>query len=107
MIYRGLLEVNYEPELIQNFPLNLILVLIPEWFLALNHESNGKVILIREVGIGLFSTFEYNHLTIYVRPWLILPAAKNDNPDIAEFIGRGDLNIIYTKREYRFVYWNP
>jgi phospholipase A1 len=32
MIYRGLLEVNYEPELILNFPLNLIfLVLIPEW----------------------------------------------------------------------------
>jgi phospholipase A1 len=28
---------------------------------------------------------------------IILPAAKNDNPDIAEFIGRGDLNIIYTK----------
>jgi outer membrane phospholipase A len=47
--------VNYEPELILNFP-NLIFGLNTRMVgLALNHESNGKVILIREVGIGYFS----------------------------------------------------
>jgi phospholipase A1 len=94
-------EVNYEPELILNFPVKFKLFGLNTRMvgLALNHESNGKSDpYSRSWNRVIFHAgFEYNHLTIYVRPWLILPAAKNDNPDIAEFIGRGDVNIIYTK----------
>jgi outer membrane phospholipase A len=47
MIYAAFREVNYEPELILNFLLNLIFWSNTRMVgLALNHESNG-VILIR------------------------------------------------------------
>jgi phospholipase A1 len=90
--------VNYEPELILNFPLNLNFGLNTRMVgLALNHESNEKSDpYSRREWVIFHAGFEYNHLTIYA-DHIILPAAKNDNPDIAEFIGRGDVNIIYTK----------
>lgn len=94
-------EVNYEPEVIVNFPVkfNFLGVKTRMVGVALNHESNGKSDpYSRSWNRVIFHAgFEYNNVTVYVRPWFILPAAKNDNPDIGEFIGRGDVNIIYAK----------
>jgi phospholipase A1 len=49
---------------------------------ALNHESNGKVILFRSWNrIILHAGFERKNWTVY-RPWFRMPAAIDDNPDI-------------------------
>jgi phospholipase A1 len=64
---------------------------------ALNHESNGKAILFRSWNrIILHAGFERKNWTVYLRPWFRM-AAIDDNPDISEYIGRGDVNIIYVK----------
>ncbi|MBP2282418.1 phospholipase A1 [Flavobacterium sp. CG_23.5] len=94
-------EVNYEPELILNFPVKFKLFGFNTRMIgmAVNHQSNGKSDPFSRSWnrVILHAGFERNNWSIYVRPWFILPAAKNDNPDIAEYIGRGDLNIIYAK----------
>lgn len=53
--------------------------------MAIHHESNGKSDLYSRSWnrIIFHAGFENNHLSIYSGPWLILSAAKNDNPDIA------------------------
>lgn len=94
-------EVNYEPELILNFPVkfNLFGFKTRMVGVALNHESNGKSDPFSRSWnrIILHAGFERNNWTVYVRPWFRLPAAIDDNPDIAEYVGRGDVNVIYTK----------
>jgi phospholipase A1 len=56
---------------------------------ALNHESNGKVILFRSwIELYCMQDLNVNNWTVYVRPWFRMPAAIDDNPDIAEYVGR-------------------
>ncbi|SEA40564.1 phospholipase A1 [Flavobacterium gillisiae] len=94
-------EVNYEPELILNFPVkfNLFGFKARMVGVALNHESNGKSDPFSRSWnrIILHAGFERNNWTVYVRPWFRVPDAIDDNPDISEYVGRGDVNVIYTK----------
>jgi hypothetical protein len=62
---------------------------------ALNHESNGKVILSRSWNrIILHAGFERKNWTVYLRPWFRMPAAIDDNPDISEYRkGRRECNL--------------
>jgi phospholipase A1 len=94
-------EVNYEPELILNFPVkfNLFGFKARMVGVALNHESNGKSDPFSRSWnrIILHAGFERKNWTVYLRPWFHMPAAIDDNPDISGYIGRGDVNIIYVK----------
>ncbi|MDC8773013.1 phospholipase A [Roseateles albus] len=98
-ISRPFRETNYEPEMIFN--------VVTDWNLlgwtgrtaglALNHQSNGRAQplsrswnrLIAHVGL------EHGDWSIQLRPWMRLSetADKDDNPDILDHMGRGDLTI--------------
>jgi phospholipase A1 len=89
-------EVNYEPELILNFPVKFNLFGFKARMVgALNHESNGKAILSRSWNrIILHAGFERKNWTVYLRPWFRMPAAIDDNPDISEYRkGRREYNL--------------
>ena len=94
-------EVNHEPELILNFPINFKLFGFKTRMVgvALNHQSNGKSDpFSRSWNRVIFHAgFERKNWTIYVRPWFRTPDSIDDNPGILDYIGRGDLNVIYTK----------
>ena len=94
-------EVNYEPELILNFPVKFRIFGFKTRMVgvALNHESNGKSNpFSRSWNRVIFHAgFERKNWTIYVRPWIRTPDSIDDNPDILEYVGRGDLNVIYSK----------
>jgi phospholipase A1 len=94
-------EVNYEPELILNIPVtfNFLGFKARMVGVAINHQSNGKSEpFSRSWNRVIFHAgLERKNWTIYVRPWVRLPAERDDNPDIAEYVGRGDVNVIYTK----------
>ncbi len=94
-------EVNYEPELILNFPVkfNLFGFKARMMGVALNHESNGKSDPFSRSWnrIILHAGFERKNWTVYLRPWFRMPATIDDNPDISEYVGRGDVNVIYVK----------
>ena len=94
-------EINYEPELILNVPLNFKVFGFRARMagVAFNHQSNGKSLPFSRSWnrIIFHAGFERKNWTVYARPWFRLRSSKDDNPDIAKYIGRGDLNVIYTR----------
>lgn len=99
-------EVNYEPELILNIPVRFNLFGFKTRMIgvAFNHQSNGKSEPFSRSWnrVILHAGLERKNWTIYVRPWFRIPSDKDDNPDISEYVGRGDVNIIYTKNSNIF-----
>ncbi len=94
-------EINYEPEIILNFPLNFKIFGFKTRMLgtSFNHESNGKGFPNTRSWnrVILFAGFERENWNIYIRPWYVIPESKGDNPDISDYVGNGDLTIIYSK----------
>lgn len=101
-------EINYEPEVIFNYPLDFKFLGFNMRMagVAFNHESNGKGLpFSRSWNRIIFHLgFDRDNWSVYVRPWLRLRSKKDDNPDIAEYIGRGDINIIYTNNKSIFTF---
>lgn len=94
-------EVNYEPEIILNFPVKFRLLGFKTRMVgvAFNHESNGKSDpFSRSWNRVIFHAgFERRNWSAYIRSWIRIPDEKDDNPDILGYMGRGDLNLIYAK----------
>lgn len=98
-VSRPFRETNYEPELIAVLPLQQ-----PLWggtvrmaSLAINHQSNGRSLPFSRswnrwiAGVA----WERDDWTVELRPWWRLPEAapEDDNPDIRDHVGRGELLV--------------
>lgn len=103
-ISRPFRETNYEPELIAAFRPPAIEV--GGWTarlasVSLNHQSNGRADpLSRSWNRVIFSAgFDRKDWAVLIRPWFRLDEdfAEDNNPDIEDFVGRGDASIIYAK----------
>ncbi|MEO8938862.1 MAG: phospholipase A [Burkholderiaceae bacterium] len=93
-------ETDYEPEVIYSAPTHYSLFGLHGKLvgLSLTHQSNGRDLpqsrswnrVIGEVGL------ENDDWTLLVRPWLRVreKAEKDDNPDILDYVGRGELIAI-------------
>lgn len=92
-------EINYEPEVILNFPVKFKLFGFKTRMagVAFDHQSNGKSNPFSRSWNRIIFQFgvERGNWSVYVRPWFRLRSIKDDNPDISTYIGRGDLNVIY------------
>jgi len=99
-------ETNYEPELMLVFGTRYRLLGLDGRLVgvALNHQSNGKDLPYsrswnRVIGmVGL----ERHAWTLLVRPWWRLPevAGEEDNPDIEDYVGRGDVLVVRRVRDH-------
>lgn len=101
-------ETNYEPEAILVFNTNYD---IAGWNgrllgIGLNHQSNGQSDPLsrswnRVMG---YVGFERNNWTVMVRPWWRLPEGGTDdnNPDISDYVGRADMQIIHEWKGQEF-----
>ena len=101
-------ETNYEPEATLMFRTNYEMFGLNGRLLGLtfNHQSNGRsdpwsrswnrVML----NVG----FERENFAVMLRPWYRIPEdAKDDNnPDIENYIGRGDLTAFYRYKDQDF-----
>ena len=102
-------EINYEPEIMLNFPVkfNLFGFKVRMAGVSFNHESNGKSIPFSRSWNRMifFAGLERKNWNIYIRPWYVIPESSGDNPDIKEYMGNGDVNIIYSKNKsvYTFI----
>ena len=94
-------ETNYEPELFVSYNPGLSFAGI-DWRLlnvGYNHQSNGRSDpisrswdrAIAEIGI------ERGDFALLVRPWVILDDGGDDNPDIDDYMGWGDVTALYKK----------
>ncbi len=89
-------ETNYEPELIlmlntgNAYGMKLLNI-------GYNHQSNGRSQNMSRSWNRMYMQggWETETLTIMARAWWRIPEdyTQDDNPDIVEYIGRGDLNL--------------
>jgi len=100
-VSRPFRETNYEPE--------AMLAFFPDrtglgwrWRLAalgLNHQSNGQSDPLSRSWNRVYLLFgiERDNVALLVRPWLRLkePYSKDDNPDITDYLGYGDITAVY------------
>jgi phospholipase A1 len=92
-------ETNYEPELILNFATNFSFLGLKTRMLgiAFNHQSNGRAIPLSRSWnrVILHAGFERGKWVVLLRPWLRLPDAEDENPAVADNIGRADATVIF------------
>lgn len=101
-------ETDYEPEAIYTLPVDYSLW---GWKLSMlgasfTHQSNGRALPAsrswnRLVGIA---AFERGDWTVMVRPWIRVHEKnqEDDNPDITNYAGRGELLVIRTYGKQQF-----
>lgn len=104
-ISRPFRELNYEPELIVNFPMkvNLLGIDLRMAGIAFNHQSNGRDLPRSRSWnrIMFHAAFEKDNFQLYLKPWIRIESSdKDDNPAISEYIGRMEANAIYNKNKH-------
>ncbi|GAA5185600.1 phospholipase A [Niveibacterium umoris] len=101
-------ETNYAPELINSWRTSLQMggVKMSLLNLGLVHQSNGRANPLSRSWNRIYAQagFEAGDLAVLVRPWYRLKedADKDDNPDIENYVGRGDLTAIYQYKRQEF-----
>jgi len=108
-ISRPFRETNYSPEVIVSYKPDL------EWGdgwrwrvlnMAFIHQSNGRADPLSRSWNRLYAQFgiEKNDFALYVRPWWRIPesSADDDNPDITDYMGYGDVTAFYKWNNHAF-----
>lgn len=107
-ISRPFRETNYEPEVMMVWRTNYSIL---DWqarllSIGINHQSNGRSLPLSRSWNRVMASvsFEKADWTITVRPWRRIPEAlgQDDNPDISEYLGNGDITLIkrWGKQEF-------
>lgn len=103
---RAFRELNYEPEIILNFPVKIKLFTGDIRFVgvALNHQSNGKDLpLSRSWNRVIFHAgYESDDWQVTFKPWIRLPDDEDENASITKTIGDGELEIGYHYLKHEF-----
>ncbi|MEY6433611.1 phospholipase A [Thioalkalicoccus limnaeus] len=99
-------ETNYQPELILSFKPGLSFGGFHWGLLNLgyNHQSNGRSDpisrswdrIVAEIGI------ERGDFALLIRPWVVISDGGDDNPDIEDYYGHGDITAFYRWRGNSF-----
>ena len=97
-------ELNYEPELLLNFPVKIRIgsAAIRMVGFAFNHQSNGRSLpysrswnrIIFHLGM------EGEHWQLFVRPWIRIDDADDENPKITDFAGRANATFVYRLNDH-------
>ena len=105
-ISRAFREINYEPEIIFRYPIQLKVVggEIKSIGFALNHQSNGRDLpLSRSWNRIIFHIgYEIDDWIITFNPWIRTSDNEDENPNITKFIGNGEINISYNYNRHEF-----
>lgn len=102
-------ETNYEPEAMLTYNPDLALGAGFHWRLfnlGLNHQSNGRSDALSRSWNRVIATFgfETDNFVLLVRPWYRIgeDEGEDDNPDIEDYLGYGDITGIYKWRGHSF-----
>ncbi|RPD85899.1 phospholipase [Luteimonas sp. 100069] len=101
-------ETNYEPEVLAVFRTGYGLP--GGWRgrmvgVGINHQSNGRGDpLSRSWNRVMFNVgFDRENWALMVRPWVrISDGNEDDNPDISEYMGRGDMTLTHVRNGHEF-----
>lgn len=101
-------ETNYEPEVLLVFRNGYSLP--GGWHgrmsaIGINHQSNGRGDPLSRSWNRLMFNFGFDreNWALAARPWVHLKdGSDDDNPDIADYMGRGDLTLMHVRGDHRF-----
>lgn len=99
-------ETNYSPEVFNTWrtDIDVIGTKLRMVNFGLVHQSNGKSGVVSRSWNRLYAQagFERGDLSVLVRPWYRLKEDedRDDNPDIENYVGRGDLIVAYKFGEH-------
>lgn len=100
-------ETNYEPEIfIRNFS-NFALpggLTLAGWSVGINHQSNGRAEPLSRSWNRLLGRLGFvftEDITVMLRMWdrINESSSDDDNPEIEDFLGYGDVRVIWTPDE--------
>jgi phospholipase A1 len=99
-------ETNYQPELFVSYQPDLSFGGF-RWGLlnfGYNHQSNGRSDPISRSWDRLIAEFgiERGDFALLIRPWLVIDDGGDDNPDITDYMGYGDITAVYKWRDHSF-----
>jgi phospholipase A1 len=100
-------ETNYEPEVLLVFRNNYS---IGGWkgrmaAVGINHQSNGRADpFSRSWNRVMFNIgLDRDNWAVTFRPWIrISDGNDDDNPDIEDYMGRGDMTLVHTMGQHQF-----
>ena len=99
LLSRPFRETNYEPEIILNFGTNYNILGFKARMagLSFTHQSNGRAIPLsrswnRVIG---HMGFEKKNWSVFLRGWYRLKDEEDENPAIADYMGRGDVQVVH------------
>lgn len=101
-------ETNYEPEASLMFATNYNLLGLNSRLLgvSLDHQSNGRSLPLSRSWNRVILNWglERDNFALMIRPWVRLPeqAKDDDNRDIQNYMGRGDVQAFYRLNENEF-----
>ena len=96
-------ENNYEPEMMLVYRTDYALAGFRARYvsLGLSHQSNGRGAVLSRSWNRVYAQFgfERDNLAVLIRPWYRIPesAEDDDNPDIDDYMGQGDILAVYQK----------
>jgi phospholipase A1 len=105
-ISRPFRETNFEPEVMLVFPTRFRLLGLDGRMVNVGivHQSNGRSEPLSRSWNRLYVQlgFERGRFALLVRPWFRIPEDEDndDNGDIDDFLGHGDLQAIYMRKEH-------
>jgi len=94
-------ETNYEPEMMLVVRTDYEIAGFRGRFLNLGmlHQSNGRSEGLSRNWNRIYAQFgfERDNLAVLIRPWYRIPESdeEDDNPDIEDYLGHGDLQVVY------------
>jgi phospholipase A1 len=99
-------ETNYEPEVFVTYNPELSYGGF-DWRLlnvGYNHQSNGRADPISRSWDRLIAEFgiERGDFALLVRPWVVIDDGGDDNPDITDYMGWGDITATYKWEGHSF-----
>ena len=101
-------ETNYEPELLLNFRTDYHLLGLRGRYvnIGFNHQSNGRAEPLSRSWNRLVANFgfERDNFIFILNTWYRIPEEEedDDNPNIEDYLGYGQVNFYYIWREHRF-----
>lgn len=101
-------ETNYQPEVMAVLPINKAFAGMTVRYanLGLVHQSNGQTGTLSRSWNRLYAELgvDRGNFALSGRVWRRLDNAKseNDNPDITDFMGHGDIHAVYRDNGYEY-----
>lgn len=105
-------ETNYEPELFVDFPHDSEQSALKSYRVGIVHESNGRLAESRSWNrLYISSIFQYQGIFFQPRVWYRFQEDEktsatdvdgDDNPDILDYLGYGDITISYPYNKHLF-----